>query len=385
MPGAVSVLVTFLSTPKPVSVLRVLVVAAARGARALGARVGRDVGAGAGRATRGGAATLHRLGRLGLGERHAGLAVGELLGAGLIDVEVGVDLDLRLVVAQGRAEHRVDRGLHLTGVASVGRSLAAGAGRAAGLVGRPQDRAGGVGDGDVLGLQALHGGGGGLRHAAHGAGRQRVGGVAELDGGRRRRRFILEEVVLRHDDLDRRVRDALDTAEGASDLALQRTLVGDLLLELRGAELGLVEQLVARLIAARRLDAGGGERDARLRHGRLGDRQSRAVVAQLVGDALLVERGSDLRGLRGIDARRDQRVARRRGDLEHDERDREDGDEGDPEDRLGLGRKGEKVLDEGRHWLGLRPGCGRCPERPRRPWCGSGWRAASQAARARRS
>ena len=47
-----------------------------------------------------------------------------------------------------------------------------------------------------------------------------------------------------------------DAAQGASDLALQRTLVGDLLLELRGAELALVEQLVARLgAAARRLDA----------------------------------------------------------------------------------------------------------------------------------
>ena len=51
----------------------------------------------------------------------------------------------------------------------------------------------------------------------------------------------------------------------------------------------------------------------------------------------------------GIEAARDQRVRRRRRDLEHDERDREDGHGRDAEQRLGLGREGEDVLEEGRH------------------------------------
>ena len=57
--------------------------------------------------------------------------------------------------------------------------------------------------------------------------------------------------------------DALDLPDGLGDLALQRALVGDLLLEVGGAELLLVEQLEARLRAAGG-QALAGERDARL-------------------------------------------------------------------------------------------------------------------------
>ena len=97
-----------------------------------------------------------------------------------------------------------------------------------------------------------------------------------------------------------------DGAQRAGDLALERALGGELLLELGGAELGLVEQLVARLrAAAGGLDALRRERDPRLRHRRLLDGERRAVVAQLVGDALLVERGRDLAGLRRVEARGD--------------------------------------------------------------------------------
>ena len=148
----------------------------------------------------------------------------------------------------------------------------------------------------------------------------------------------------------RGVADALDAGERAGDLALERALGGDLLLELGSAELGLVEQFVAGLrAAARRLHTLRGERDARLRHLRLRHGETRAVVLDLVRDALLVERGRDLARLGGIEARRDRRVRRRRRDLEHDERDAEDGDRGDGQDGLRLGGQREDVLDEGRH------------------------------------
>jgi hypothetical protein len=108
-----------------------------------------------------------------------------------------------------------------------------------------------------------------------------------------------------------------------SDLALERALVGDLLLEVAGAELLLVEELEAGLAGGAAVEAGAGEGDPRLRGLRLLDRERGAVVAQLVGDPLRVERGRDLAGLGGIEAGADERVARAPGDLhaEEDERD----------------------------------------------------------------
>ena len=199
----------------------------------------------------------------------------------------------------------------------------------------------GVGDRDVVGLEALHGRGDELGDAAHGAGLERVGRVAEHDRGGGRRRLVGEQVVLGQHELDLRVLTP-STRERPGDLTLQRALVGDLLLEVGRAELLLVEELEARLEPPPVADTLAGERDARRRHGGFCDRERGAVVAQLVGDALLVQRGGDLAGLGGVEAAGHDRVRRRRGDPQHDERDRQDGHGGDAEDRLRLAGSARK-------------------------------------------
>src|SRR5205823_10176673 len=97
-----------------------------------------------------------------------------------------------------------------------------------------------------------------------------------------------------------RARDAVDLADGLRDLALERPLVGDLLLERGGAELLLVEQLEAGLRAAG--EALRRERDLRLVGLALLDGQRRAVVAELVADALAVQRCGHLPGARRVQA-----------------------------------------------------------------------------------
>ena len=125
-----------------------------------------------------------------------------------------------------------------------------------------------------------------------------------------------------------------DAVDRLGDLALERALVGDLLLEVGGAELLLVEELEALVGAAGDGDALGGERDARLRGLRLVDGERGAVGAQLVGDALLVERGGDLAGLRRVEARasascrrgrRRSAAARRRTTIDGQDREAEHG------------------------------------------------------------
>ena len=94
-------------------------------------------------------------------------------------------------------------------------------------------------------------GGDELGDAAHRAGLERVGRVAEHDGGRGRRRLSANRSSSGITSCTCGAGDALDAADRAGDLALQRALVGDLLLEVGGAELLLVEQLEA-LAASRR-------------------------------------------------------------------------------------------------------------------------------------
>ena len=215
------------------------------------------------------------------------------------------------------------------------------------------------------------------------AGVHRVGGVAEHHRGRGRAGLVREQVVLGQHELDLRAGDTLDAADRAGDLALQRALVGDLLLEVGGAELLLVEQLEALARAAVEAHARAGDGHTRLGDLALGDREAGAVVAQLVGDAALVQRRRDLAGLGGVEPGGEQRVRRRAGDPQQQERDADDGHRGDREDPLGAGRQRLEGVDE--EGMGqLKPGCGRCPGRPRRPSCGSARRAASRAARARR-
>ena len=76
--------------------------------------------------------------------------------------------------------------------------------------------------------------------------------------------LVGEQRVLGQHELDLRAADAVDLLDRAGDLALERALVVDLLLEVGGAELLLVEQLEAGLRAAASAETpGAGERDPR--------------------------------------------------------------------------------------------------------------------------
>src|SRR4029079_1913291 len=116
-----------------------------------------------------------------------------------------------------------------------------------------------------------------------------------------------------------------------------------------GAELLLVEQLEALAATGLQADARAGESDARLRDLALLDGERGAVVAQLVGDALLVERARDLARLGGIEAGRQHRVGRGAGDAEQQEGDREDRHRRHSDDALGAGGEGAEGFDERGH------------------------------------
>ena len=123
--GRPSVLVIFLLTPK---LCRSSCCCSCRCPTRCRAAVGvrRDVGARAGRADRSCAEPPSIFSvSLGLRQRHALGGVGELLGVvDLSTLRSALTLTLRLVRAQRRGEHRVDRGLELTRVARLGALLA---------------------------------------------------------------------------------------------------------------------------------------------------------------------------------------------------------------------------------------------------------------------
>src|SRR5439155_8027165 len=126
--------------------------------------------------------------------------------------------------------------------------------------------------------------------------------------------LVGEELVVGHGELDGRALDAGHLPDGLGDLALQRALVGDLLLEVAGAELLGVELVPpAARRAAGRAQALAGQRDARLGHVGRGDLDGGAAVGQLVADARAVERGGDLARRRRVLAGRHGRVAGLRG------------------------------------------------------------------------
>ena len=116
------------------------------------------------------------------------------------------------------------------------------------------------------------------------------------------------------------------------ELALERALIGDLLLEVARAELLLVEQREALLLTAAE-QAGGRERDACLRRLVGLDRERGAVVLQLVGDSLGVQRARDLARLGGVETRHQGRVARRRGHLEDQNQEHDSDGGGDADHR----------------------------------------------------
>ncbi len=126
-------------------------------------------------------------------------------------------------------------------------------------------------------------------------------------------------------ELDLRPGDALHAVDRRFELALQRALVGHLLLEVAFAEALFVEQFPARLGVPEQ--PGAGQRDARLGGLVVLHRDRRAVVLQLVADAVRAERARHLACLRRIHAAHQQRVARRRDHVQ------EQVDEEDPGDR----------------------------------------------------
>ena len=202
-------------------------------------------------AGRAAAAALELLGLLDLLDRRALRVVLELLLLDLVDVEVGGHLDLRLALADRAQQQRVDRGLDLVGVAALGGGLrrerhALRAGLAAR---RPHHPAGAVGDRHVLGLEPLDGGGDEVGDALD-RGRLEVGRAAAEQHRRRGRLGLVgEQLVLGQRQPHVGAGDALDLADRVRELALERALVGRALLEVAGAELLVLEQLVARLLA----------------------------------------------------------------------------------------------------------------------------------------
>ncbi len=302
---------------------------------------------------------------LALLERDAGLAVGERFLGRLVGVERRVDLDLGLAGAERLGEHRVEVGLEVVVVAFFGGLFAGGAVDAFAVLGGPQELPGAVGDRDLADLQARDGGGDELGDAVHGGGAH-VAGPAEQD---RRGGGVLvfaEELVLGagHDELDLRAGDALDVVDRLLELALQRALVGDLLVELAFAEARFFKEREAGLGVAEQ--AGAGERDARA-GGLVGlDGERGAVVLQFVADALGVEGARHLAGLRRFEAGGERGVGRF-GDHAHEEVDDEDGGErGAAEDRPAARGEPGCELSHGHRclfwiWMGSRSvGWGRC-------------------------
>ena len=253
---------TVLLTPFFVGRAVLAVVRAAAG-RAVRGRALRDVAGDTGLAARGGGAGAREgLGLRRLLEGRARLGVGQLLLRGLVDVEIGAHGDLRLAVAEGLVEHRGELRLDLGAVARLGLRLGHRRAGVAAVALRPQHVARAVGDRDLVLLEALDRAGDEAGDAAHLRGLDVLAAAAEQDGGRRRLLLVGEELVAGQRELHAGAAGAGHAVDRLCDLALEGALVGDLLLEVAGAELLLGHEV---------LEAGlrGGARvDARARRGR---------------------------------------------------------------------------------------------------------------------
>src|SRR5204863_586356 len=119
---------------------------------------------------------------------------------------------------------------------------------------------------------------------------------ANDDRGRRLRGFARKQRSLRQYQMDAGGLDAVDGANGARQLALERAQMIDVLHEARGAErVRFVEDFVAD--AAALGQAALGEFHAKTRDLLLGYQQSSPVVLDVVGDALPLEILDDRRGV----------------------------------------------------------------------------------------
>jgi hypothetical protein len=282
-----------------------------------------------------------------LGRHALGALEPATLGDGLVEVEVGGDGSGGVARADHAVEdgldlglHRVLEGLHLLGA----RRRGAGAGIRA-VVG--EHRAAGVGDDDLLGVEAADARGDqvhdalDLRLVEVGAG----GGVDE-DGGGGGVLLVGEDLLLRKRQVyDGRV-DAVDGLDRLGELALHRPLEVGLLLELGGVQALVVEELVAASTAgvgrqplARQRDPRGV--DVRARHH---DRAAAAgdLVGNTLGVELLDHRAGVLAGEVGVEGC----IAGGGGPAEHHEGGDQQRDGADDGDRLlAAGEGGERLAD----------------------------------------
>ena len=282
-------------------------------------------------------------------QRHAGLAVRDLLLRLRVEVEPRVDRD----EPRPRPEHLVDdllrAGLELARVARLGREL--GCRRVAdAAVGRADQRARLIGDDDVRGRQSRDGVRDEPLHAAH-------GGAVEAGAGQgqqhRRGRLLLigeEERLLRHREVDGRLRHACDGLDLVRELALEGALHRDVLLEVGRRHAELVELLVAVVLTVDG-ETALVDRDARVvdRGGR--DEHAVAQSAELRRDLGRGERRLDVARLAGRQVRERGHVARGSGgrDEVEDGRDRRDRDAADdePADRPEPVYDAEDILHRG--------------------------------------
>ena len=248
----------------------------------------------------------------------------QLLARRLVDVEVGLDLHARLAGAERLREQRVEAGLELALVARLRRPACWSRPR------RPRRRAPSPcghsscpAPSVIVTFSVFRP----LTDEATSCAMPRTApgssasdAPASMTAAVAGRRLVGEQRVLGQHELDLGAGDAVDLLDRPGDLALQRALVGDLLLEVGRAELLLVEQLEALLRAARRRGTPAlGQRDPRLGDGGLLDGDRGAVRAQLVADALLVERGGDLAGVGRVERGDERRVRRRGREPQHEE------------------------------------------------------------------
>src|SRR6185437_1076132 len=188
------------------------------------------------------------------------------------------------------ADQRIDDALDLLAQPVFQRDLPFVDDRAAGgvVIGAiGQETAGFVDDGDALRTQAVDGGGDEMADGAHLPRLERAADPQD-DGGGRLDLVARKQRAFRNHQVNARVLNAVERADGAFELAFERAHRVDVLHEARGAErIRLVEDLVADAAALRQPALGK-------LHSQLGDTILRhqnlvAVVAQLIRNSFAIE------------------------------------------------------------------------------------------------
>ncbi|GCC43671.1 hypothetical protein chiPu_0027789, partial [Chiloscyllium punctatum] len=286
----------------------------------------------------------------GLGRaQHAAFGVELVRGLGdLVVVEVGGELD----AGAAGADHRGDDVLDLLAhpLLEGGAALVANSGIGVGLGAVGEQLAGFVDDRDPLRLQPVDRGGDDMADRADLLLLQRAA-HPQHDRGRGLRRLAREQRLFRQHEVDARGLDAVDGADGAGELALQRAQMIDVLDEARGAQrVRLVEDLVAD--AAALGHAALGELHPEPRHLVLRHHDRGAVIAQFERDRLALQLLDDGRGILGRQVG-EQGGHLRRGDAHDDER--EEADQGRSDRNHGREAGRTKTSQESNQTLHQRP------------------------------